>query len=208
VKRLRRWFLTGLAVVLPTVVTAWLLWKIFSTVDRVLDPLVERWLGFRIPGLGFVAMLVILTLAGLVTSNILGRQLLQAFEGIVHRLPIAGRIYVSVKQIMDVFVTQKPDAFQSVVLFQYPRRGLWALGLISRQTPPELHSHEDEPFYNVFVPTSPNPTSGFVLFVPESELRHSALSVEEALKLIISGGAYVPLPSAPGEAPEPLAPEV
>ncbi len=196
-RRIRGWFIAGVAVTLPTVVTAWLLWKIFSTVDRVLDPLVERWLGFRIPGLGFVAVLFLLILAGFFAGNFFGRKLIQFFEAIVERMPLAGKIYRSVRQIMDVLTHDKTETFKSVVLIQYPRVGLWALGFISRESPPFLAGAGEERHYNVFLPTSPNPTSGFILLVPESQLRHTSLSVEEALKLVVSGGAYAPLPEDP-----------
>lgn len=207
-RRIRTWFLTGIAVTLPTVVTVWILWQIVGFLNRNLGPLVERWFGapnrlieFATPILGLVTLFVILVLAGFFAGNFLGRKFLRFVESLIYRVPIAGRIYLSIKQIMDVFVIQKLEAFQTVVIFQYPRKGLWAMGFISRETPPEFIQTEGERFFNVFVPTSPNPTSGFVLLVPESELRQSTLSVEEALKLIVSGGAYVPNQMPPDDGP-------
>ena len=191
-RRIRKWLLAGIAVTLPTVVTAWLLWKIFNSVDRVLDPLAERWLGFRIPGLGFIAVILLLILAGFFAGNYFGRKLLQFFESIVERMPLAGKVYRAVRQILEVFTRDKTETFKSVVAFQYPRKGLWALGFVSRDTPSELLGGDDEHLYHVFLPTSPNPTSGYFLLVPEAELRHTSLTVEEAMKVIVSGGAYLP----------------
>ena len=196
---LRRWFLAGLAVTMPTALTFWVLYRLFAFLDAILQPVVLRFLGFHIPGLGFIGVLLLVLIAGAFARNFFGNQILSAFEGLVNRVPLAGRIYVSIKQILEVLVDQKADAFKSVVMFQYPRAGLWALGFITRETSVKLKPNDSERFFNVFVPTSPNPTSGFVLIVPETELRHTLLTVEEALKMVISGGAYMPqeLPSAP-----------
>jgi uncharacterized membrane protein len=198
-RRLRNWFLTGLAVTLPTALTCWMLYKLFNFLDDILQPLVQRTLGFEIPGLGFISVILLVFLAGSFASNFFGHQVLNGFEALVNRVPLAGKIYVSIKQILVVLVDQQGDAFKSVVVFQYPRQGLWALGFITRETSPGLRAVEEGRVFNVFIPTSPNPTSGFVLMIPESELRHTTLSVEEALKVVISGGAYMPdeLPADP-----------
>ena len=196
-RAIRKWFIAGLAVVLPTVVTAWLLWKIFSTVDRLLDPLEIRLLGFDVPGLGFVVVLLLLIVAGAVGGNFLGRRLLRFYQTIIERVPLAGKIYRSVQQIMDVFVRNNTQTFKSVVTFQYPRPGLWAIGFVSGETPPAWTPDDAGRCLNVFLPTSPNPTSGYLLLVPEADLRLLPITVEEAMKSIISGGAYVPEDTPP-----------
>ncbi|MCP4544858.1 MAG: DUF502 domain-containing protein [bacterium] len=191
-RRVRKWLLTGLAVTLPTAITVWVLWKLFVNLDTLLQPVVERGLGFRIPGLGVMVAFLLLVIVGFLAGNFIVRKLIQYFESLAGSLPLAGKIYTSIRQILDVFFGDRKNTFRSVVTVQYPRPGLWALGFISCDTPPDLHSRSSEPCYNVFLPTSPNPTSGFVLIVPESELIHVELSVEEALKIIVSGGAYIP----------------
>ncbi len=196
-RAIRRWFIAGLAVVLPTVVTAWLLWKIFSTVDRLLDPLEIRLLGFDVPGLGFVVVLLLLIVAGAVGGNFVGKRLLRLYQTVVERVPLAGKIYRSVQQIMDVFVRDNTQTFKSVVSFEYPRRGLWAIGFVSGETPLTWTPDDAGRCVNVFLPTSPNPTSGYLLLVPKSDLRRLPISVEEAMKSIISGGAYVPEEKTP-----------
>ncbi len=196
-RAIRKWFIAGLAVVLPTVVTAWLLWKIFSTVDRLLDPLEIRLLGFDVPGLGFVVVLLLLIVAGAVGGNFLGKRLLRFYQTIIERVPLAGKIYRAVQQIMDVFVRDNTQTFKSVVTFQYPRPGLWAIGFVSGESPSGWTPDDSGRCLNVFLPTSPNPTSGFLLLVPEADLRLLPITVEEAMKSIISGGAYVPEDTPP-----------
>ncbi len=196
-RAIRKWFIAGLAVVLPTVVTAWLLWKIFSTVDRLLDPLEIRLLGFDVPGLGFVVVLLLLIVAGAVGGNFLGKRLLRFYQTIIERVPLAGKIYRAVQQIMDVFVRDNTQTFKSVVTFQYPRPGLSAIGFVTGDTPSGWTPDDSGRCLNVFLPTSPNPTSGFLLLVPEADLRLLPITVEEAMKSIISGGAYVPEDTPP-----------
>ncbi|MBN2170570.1 MAG: DUF502 domain-containing protein [Candidatus Krumholzibacteriota bacterium] len=200
-RRARRWLLTGLAVTLPTVITGWVLWKLFSAFDALLNPWVQARLGFSIPGLGFVAVVILLMVIGALASNLMVARVIRFFERLLNRVPLVGRIYLGVKQILGVFVSDRQTvAFQSVVRLEFPRAGVWALGFISRESPP-LSDAADEGLVNVFLPTSPNPTSGFFLMVSRNELRPTGLSVEEALKVIVSGGAYAPSGSPP--APQP-----
>lgn len=201
-RRIRRWLLTGLAVTLPTVVTGWILWKLFSAFDALLNPWVRARFGFSIPGLGFIAVVILLVVIGALASNLMVARVIRFFERLLNRVPLAGRIYLGVKQILGVFVGDRQTAsFQSVVRLEYPRSGVWALGFISREAPP-LDDLAGEDLVNIFLPTSPNPTSGFFLMVPRAELRPTGLSVEEALKVIVSGGAYAPaLPVAPEPRP-------
>jgi uncharacterized membrane protein len=202
VRRARRWLLTGLAVTLPTVITGWVLWKLFSAFDALLNPWVQARLGFSIPGLGFVAVVILLMVIGALASNLMVARVIRFFELLLNRVPLVGRIYLGVKQILGVFVGDRQTAaFQSVVRLEFPRPGVWALGFISRESPP-LSDAAGEGLVNVFLPTSPNPTSGFFLMVSRDELRPTGLSVEEALKVIVSGGAYAPSGSPP-PAPQP-----
>ena len=208
-KRLRRYLLTGIVVSLPTVVTIWLLYKIVATVDNTLDPIQNRIFGFDIPGLGFTVVMLLLIMAGAVGGNYLGKKLVGLYHLLVVRVPLAGKIYRAVQQIMDVFLRDNTQSFKSVVSFEYPRRGVWVLGFISGTTAADW-TGTGERTLNVFVPTTPNPTSGFLLFVPEHDVRVLPLSVEDAIKVIISGGAWAPgghgslaSPPAPPAEPRP-----
>ena len=203
-RRLRKYLMAGVAVTLPTVVTGWLLWKIVNGVDNILDPLQRRLFGFDVPLLGFLVVVLLLIIAGSIAGNFVGRRLLNLYQLHVTRVPLAGKIYRAVQQILDVFVRDNTQSFKSVVSFEYPRRGIWVLGFVSGVTPQGWAPVADpggERLLNVFVPTSPNPTSGFLLLVPERDLRILDLSVEDALKVIISGGAFVPTPLASAPAP-------
>jgi len=201
-KRLRRYLLTGIIVTLPTVVTIWLLYKIVASVDNILDPIQNRIFGFDIPGLGFTVVMLLLLAAGAVGGNYLGRKLVGLYHVLVVRVPLAGKIYRAVQQILDVFLRDNTQSFKSVVSLEYPRPGIWVLGFVSGSTPAGwTNAPPGERLLNVFVPTSPNPTSGFLFLVRERDLRIVDLSVEDAVKVIISGGAYVPgaMPRPPAE---------
>ena len=194
---LRRAFFGGLALLLPTAVTGWVLWKLFTLVDRLLIPLFERLLGFSVPGLGFITVLAIVILVGFFAGSWLGRQLTGFWAGLMKRLPIAGKVFKAVDQLLSVF--QRRDDFQGVVCFEYPRRGIWSLGFVTNRAPARIHGQflegdgkQPRPMLNIFVPTSPNPTSGFFLMVPVDEVGYPPISVEEALNLVISGGVILP----------------
>lgn len=208
-RRLRRYLLTGIVVTLPSVVTVWLLYKIVATVDNILDPIQNRVFGFDVPGLGFTVVMLLLIAAGAVGGNYLGRKLVGLYHLFVVRVPLAGKIYRAVQQILDVFLRDNTQSFKSVVSFEYPRKGNWVLGFVAGVTPAGWTTvPPGERVLNVFVPTSPNPTSGYLLLVPERELRILPLTVEDALKVIISGGAFVPgqPPAPPPQAAPPAEP--
>jgi uncharacterized membrane protein len=192
VKRLRRYFLTGLVVTLPTVVTIWLLYKIVAAVDNILDPVQRRLYGMDIPGVGLAVVVVVLLVAGAVGGNYLGRKLVGLYHVLLARVPLAGKIYRAVQQILDVFLRDNTQTFKSVVSVEFPRPGMWALGFVASVTPADWVDAGGERLLNVFVPHTPNPTTGFLLLVPERDVRVIALSVEDAIKVIISGGAVVP----------------
>ncbi len=206
---LRRYFLTGIVAILPAGLTAWILVKIFLTVDGNVAPLIQRWVGFEIPGVGFLATVLFVLLVGVFASNLIGRQILHRFERFFARVPLVSRIYIAVKQIGEGLIGSQKNLFERVVLFEYPRRGSWAMGFVTSEHKNNFFSHTDERFFHVFVPTTPNPTSGFLLFLPQSDLIELDMSVEDGLKLVISGGAVspgaveaTPLGSAPKPAPQ------
>lgn len=186
--KIRRVFLAGIFTAIPIYVTYRVLAIIIQFMDRflapVIQPVIERSLGFRIPGLGMVLMIISLFLLGLFVTNFLGRALYGWFEKILLRIPVASNVYNFAKQIMQTFSPEQRKAFLKVVWLQYPRPGLWTLGFVTGST----ESADGEPHYNIFVATTPNPTSGYVVFVAQKDTILSNMTIEEGFKLLISGG--------------------
>ncbi len=204
---LRRAFVGGLVLLLPTVVTIWVFWKLFIWLDELLRPLLDRYIPWQIPGLGFLAVLVIIVLAGFLASSFMGRQLSSVWRRIVLRLPLVGKVFHAIDQLLSVI--QKQDAYKGVVCFEYPKSGIWSLGFVTNRSKRRIHGitwDEDgvdgngsrylkgdpREMLHVFVPTSPNPTSGFFLLIPTDSVIYPDLSVEEALNVIVSGGTVLP----------------
>jgi len=191
-RRLRELFLVGLAVVLPLLVTYLLLRFLFEALDGLLDPIIQGILGQRIPGLGFLATVAIIFLIGTLTTNIVGRKLVAMTEGLLLRIPLVKNVYGASKQLFDAITLPGRGAFRQVVMLEYPRSGLYALGFITATQASGFQDLVGEQTVNVFIPTAPNPTSGFFLVVPERSVIPVPISVEEALKMIVSGGLIVP----------------
>jgi uncharacterized membrane protein len=191
-RRLRELFAVGLAVVLPLLVTYLLLRFLFESLDGLLDPIIQGLLGRRIPGLGFLATVAIIFLIGTLTTNIVGRKLVAMTEGLLLRIPLVKNIYGASKQLFDALTLPGKGAFREVVMLEYPRPGLYALGFITATRAEGFQDLVGEKTVNVFIPTAPNPTSGFFLVVPEKSVIPVPISMEEALKLIVSGGLIVP----------------
>jgi uncharacterized membrane protein len=189
---LRRYFLTGIVAILPVGVTAWILIKVFLAVDNGVTPWIARWAGFEIPGVGFLVTILFVLLVGVFASNLIGRQIIHLFERPFARLPLVNRIYTAVKQIGDAVLGSQKQLFESVVMFEYPRAGCWAIGFVTSRHDVFLAQHTGRSHSHVFVPTTPNPTSGFLLFLPDEDLTYLDISVEDGLKLVISGGAVSP----------------
>ena len=191
-RRFRELFAVGLAVVLPLLVTYLLLRFLFESLDGLLDPIIQGLLGRRIPGLGFLATVAIIFLIGTLTTNIVGRKLVAMTEGLLLRIPLVKNIYGASKQLFDALTLPGKGAFREEVMLEYNDDGLYAHGFI---TATRLEGFQDlvgEKTVNVFIPTAPNPTSGFFLVVPEKSVIPVPISMEEALKLIVSGGLIVP----------------
>ncbi len=200
-KGLRAYFLTGLVVIVPLVLSVFVLYKLFLAIDGLFKGVVGAFLaqklgltiaGRPIPGLGFVALVLLILLTGMVARNILGRKLITAGEDFVARVPLLNRVYKTFQQIVQAFVSDKREVFSKVVLIEYPRKGLYSLGFVTQDTRGPVQDALEPDVYSVFLPTTPNPTSGFLLFVPKEETIQVQLSVEEALKLVISGGTISP----------------
>ena len=195
-------FIAGLVVLLPLFLTIWLLWKLFLLIDGILNDSVRLLLGnvlnihfFRthdIPGLGFIVLIVLLFFAGLIARNIVGRQVVGVANRIMARIPLANKIYNAINQIAQAFLTGKREVFQKAVLVEYPRKSMYSIGFYTQDTHGPVQDALPEDVISIFLPSTPNPTTGFLLFVPKSDVIPLNLSVEEALKLVISGGAIVP----------------
>ncbi len=187
--KIRRVFLAGIFTAIPVYITYKILEVIFQFMDRflapVVQPIIRHYLGFSIPGLGLVMMIITLFLLGLFVTNLLGRALYGYFEKILLRIPIVSNVYNFTKQIVQTFSPEQRSAFLKVVWLQYPRPGMWALGFVTGTS----QSEDSEPHYNIFVPTTPNPTSGYVVFIAQKDTIEADLSIEEGFKLLISGGA-------------------
>ena len=197
---LKRYFLTGLLVVVPIWGTVLVLKTLFVTFDGLLGDLPERYVTHRYPGLGILVLLIVIFMAGLLTSNIVGRRIVTGWEDLLKRVPLVRGIYATIKSMMDVLSFQDKEKgkekYSGVVMIEFPRKGQYALALVTGVTPGEVQEISTDRVINVYVPTSPNPTSGYLLFVPESELIPVSMTVDEAMKMMFSGGMYTPAPPA------------
>ena len=197
-KRLRGYFLAGILVTAPVAITFYLAWIFINFVDRQVTPLIpatynpETYLPFGMPGLGLFIVVAVLTLIGSMTYSFAGRFMMRTGERILNQMPVIRNVYNVFKQIFETVLAQQSTAFREAVLVEYPRRGIWAIAFITGRTEGEVQNIIDEEVTNIFLPTTPNPTSGFLLFVPKTELVPLTMSVEEAIKMVISGGIVTP----------------
>ena len=193
-QRMRTDFLTGLVIVLPVFLTVYLVWTVVGFVDAQVMPLVPA--AYRpenIFGVGLIIFLVFTTIVGAATKGIFGRQLIHFGERLVDRMPVVRSIYNGAKQIVETILSQSGGSFSKACLVEYPRKGLWAIAFVATEARGEVPVKAGEPeLVAVFLPTTPNPTSGFLLYVPRRDLVVLDMNVEEAAKLIISGGLVAP----------------
>ena len=195
---LRSRFLAGLFVIFPVGFTVWILAVLFKLLDGFLSPAIDPLIGFHIPGLGLLGVILLLYLVGLLAANVLGRKFLKAFDSLLTRMPVVRAIYLSTKQLIDTLRLPGRGAFQEVVLVEYPRHGIWALAFVTSKARRES---DGAPLLHLFLPTSPNPTSGMMLILSAADVINLDLSVEEGIRLVVSGGILspesYPLPVAP-----------
>ena len=193
--RLRTYFLAGLLALIPLVVTVGILSWLFNVLDGVLGTYIYEWLGRPMPGLGVVATLLVVFAIGVVATNFAGRRVLAVMDVALQRIPLVRTIYSTVKQ-MSVSILQGGHEFQHVVLVEYPRRGLYQIGfvtgMIEGPLQEELTARVGERVLNVFVPATPNPMSGYLVMLPERDIHFLPMSVQDGLKLVISGGLAIP----------------
>ncbi|MGI9357046.1 MAG: DUF502 domain-containing protein [Rhizobiaceae bacterium] len=199
--RLRNYFFTGLVICAPIAITAYLTWTLIEWVDGWVKPYLpdvynpDLYLPFSIPGFGLVVALFVITMVGFLTANLIGRSIVNYGEYLRSRMPVVRNIYSALKQIFETVFREDSGNFERVVLIQYPRKGLWALAFVATDTLGETQKKLDQTAgktVSVFLPTTPNPTSGFLLFVPISDIIELDMTVEQAAKLVISAGLVAP----------------
>ena len=192
--RLRAYFFAGILITAPISITFYLAWLFVTFVDSKVTPLIPdkynpaEYLPFGLPGLGLVIVLVVLTLIGALTAGFFGRMIMRFYEGLLAQMPVVRNVYGAIKQIIETVLAQQSTAFRQAVLIEYPRRGLWAIAFITGRTKGEVDKLTEADTVNVFLPTTPNPTSGFLLFVPKEDVVPLAMPVEEAIKMVIAAG--------------------
>ena len=197
--KFRRFFLTGLLVTAPIIITIYVTWLVITFIDVKVASLLPEYLDFRkalpfqIPGLGLVIVIFVITLIGAITPGLIGRNLLKLGEMILFKTPVIRTIYSSIKQIMETVMSTNSKSFKEVVLVEYPRKDIWVIAFVTSSVKGEIdHKIKKSNLVSIFVPTTPNPTSGFLLFVAKKDLIYLDMPVEQAVKLVISGGIVSP----------------
>ncbi len=194
-RRLRRYFLVGLIIVAPVGLTAFVLTWIFRRIDAILGVPLQRAIGTQVPGLGLVLLILVILGVGWLVHLAAGRQLLNWWNHSLTRFPLTGRIYSAISQIVQSVIGGRRKLFLRTVLIPYPTEGIWAVAFVTNESAPLLSERIGEPCVNVFIPTTPNPTSGFMLMVPSKRVLSIDTSVEDAMKLVVSAGAVNPTES-------------
>ncbi len=190
---MKKYLITGLLVWIPLAITVWVLEAIVTTMDQTLLLLPPLWKpSIYIPGLGVVLTVLVVLLTGIFVSNFLGQKLLAIWEGILKRIPVVNSIYSGVKQVSDTLFSPGGQAFRKAVLVQYPRAGSWTIAFLTGQPGGDVANHLSGDYVSVYVPTTPNPTSGFFLMMPRADVIDLDMSVDEALKYVISMGVVTP----------------
>ncbi len=199
---LKRYFLTGLLVITPIWGTVLILKTLFLTVDGILGDVLAKFVipEYYVPGIGILTLIALIFITGLLATNIIGGQVVKLWEDWLHRVPVVRGIYSTLKAMMDILSFKEKEKYNRVVLIQFPKNGHYCFAFVTGMTQGEVQQISTEPLLNVYVPTSPNPTSGYFLLVPEKEVVSLEISVEEAMKLIVSGGLYQPSPTMPAVA--------
>jgi len=193
----RKYLITGLLIWIPLVITIWVLKLVVDTLDQSLLLLPPQWrtesfLGFHVPGLGVILTLVIVFVTGLLATNFLGARLVHLWNEILHRIPVVNSIYSSVKQISDTLFSSSGQAFRQALLVQWPREGMWTIAFLTGRPGGDVVRHLQGDYVSVYVPTTPNPTGGYFVMMPRKDVIELDMSVDAALKYIISMGVVSP----------------
>lgn len=198
-KALKKYLITGILVWLPIAVTVWVISYIVSASDQLVNLLPRQWrpqyvFGFNIPGLGVIVAIAVLFVTGLFAANVLGRQILAAWDSLLGRIPVVKSIYSSVKKVSESLLSDSSRSFKTPVLVPFPQPGIWTIAFVSGHIPAKLKGSlpQDDDYISVYVPTTPNPTGGYYIMVKKSDVRELDMSVDEALKYVISLGMVIP----------------
>jgi uncharacterized membrane protein len=194
---MRKYFITGLLILVPLAITLWVLHAVISTMDQSLLLLPEQWrpeqlVGFKMLGIGTILTLVIVFVTGLLAQNFVGNMVVGAWEALLKRIPIVSSIYSSVKQVSDTLFSSTGNAFSKALLVQYPREGAWTIAFLTGTPGGDVAKHLRGDYISIYVPTTPNPTSGFFLMVPRADTIELDMSVDAALKYVVSMGVVAP----------------
>jgi len=194
---LKKYLITGLLIWVPLVITVWVLSVLVGTLDQTLlllpgDWRPRAWLGFNIPGLGVLLTLVVVLLTGMMGANIIGQRLVKVWEALLNRIPVVKSLYSSVKQVSDTLFSSSGQAFRKALLVQYPRQGSWTIAFLTGQPGGDVANYLTGEYVSVYIPTTPNPTSGFFLMMPKADVIELDMNVDDALKYIISMGVVPP----------------
>lgn len=203
---LRKWLLAGLLVLVPLMITIAVINWVVSTLDKTLEILPAEWqpellIGFYIPGFGVVLALAIVLVIGAATSNFIGNKLVTWWDRLLNRIPVVRSVYSAVKQVSDTLFSEKSNAFREALLVQWPREGVWTVAFLTGKPGSSVSTHLDGEHVSVYVPTTPNPTSGYLMILPKSDCKPLDMSVDEALTYVISMGVITPLQSKPKQTP-------
>ncbi|MDR2625568.1 MAG: DUF502 domain-containing protein [Zoogloeaceae bacterium] len=210
---MKRCFIAGLLIWVPLVITFWVLSMIINTMDQSLLLLPEalhpiHLLGFNLPGIGTVLTLGVIFVTGLLATNLIGQRLVRSWEQVLARIPVVNSLYNAIKQVSDTILSPAGNAFRKALLVQYPREGCWTIAFLTGKPGGDVARHLEGDYVSVYVPTTPNPTSGFFLMLPKADVVELKMNVDEALKYIVSMGVVPPNPKKPAAAiPTPVPPE-
>jgi len=203
---LRKYLLTGVLVLVPLMVTLYIMFAVFQITDGLLGVAVSRAIGYRIPGVGLFLTATICVIVGIIAQNYLGRRLITGIENSMERIPVVRSLYNGIKQVADVVIQKNHGEFKRVVMLEYPKENCWVIGFVTADftVPLQEKALDELDMVTVFVPTTPNPTSGFLLILEKSKIIDTHMDIEDAMKIVISGGLVQPGRSADaiGESPE------
>jgi len=184
-------FFKGILISAPIIITLYIAWGLIKFFDRKASPLLGTF-PFEIPGFGLITVFIFFAIIGFITTGLLGRIFSSFIEKVLSKMPVLRNIYSGLKQLFEAILAKKSNSFREVVLLEYPRKGIWAMGFLTGETKGEVNRKTKNQMANIFLPTTPNPTSGFLLFVPKKDILRLTMTVEEGIKMIISAGMLTP----------------
>ncbi|MEJ2174675.1 MAG: DUF502 domain-containing protein [bacterium] len=202
---MKKYFITGLLIWIPLVITIWVLLLVVETLDQTLLLLPpewrpEQWLGIRVRGMGVVLTVLIVFVTGVLAANFIGQRLVKVWNELLHRIPFFSSVYSAVKQVSDTLFSSKGEAFRKAVLVQWPREGMWTIAFLTGVPGGDVATHLRGDYVSAYVPTTPNPTGGYFIMLPRSDVIELDMDVDDALKYVVSMGVAVPDGSAEREA--------